>query len=59
MVADVAQIVGNDAEANPALHTAKTFVAGPLQDVTPLQDADPPFAPRAPFLQVLELSNAK
>ena len=51
---DVDEGVGDDAEADPALHSTVAFVAAPIETVAPLYDADPSFTSRAPFLPVAE-----
>src|SRR5215469_3926935 len=46
--------IGDEAEADPTLHSTVAFVAAPIETVTPLCDADASFASRAPFLPVAE-----
>ena len=51
---DVDECVGDEAEADPALHSTVAFVAAPIETVAPLYNADPSFTSRAPFLSVSE-----
>jgi hypothetical protein len=51
---NVDEIVGDDAEPDPALHAVKSFVAATIQPVSLFENADAAFASRAPFLKLLE-----
>ena len=51
---DVDDIVGDDAEPDPTVHSDKAFVAATLEAVSPLDYADASFATGAPFLAVAE-----
>ena len=51
---DVDEGIGDDTEADPALHSTVAFVAAPIETVASFCDADPPFTSRAPFLPVAE-----
>src|SRR5438128_8316734 len=42
------QVIGDDAEPDPALHPALATVPAPPEPMTALERADPSFAPRAP-----------
>src|SRR6266702_1250310 len=42
------QIIGDDPQADPALHPALPTVPAPAQSMTALERADPPFTSRAP-----------
>ena len=42
------QVIGDDAEPDPALHPALATVPAPPESMTALERADPSFAPRAP-----------
>ena len=48
------EVVGDDAKADPALHSGKAFVATSIQSVSSLDDTNAAFAPGAPFLAVSE-----
>jgi len=52
--ADVDEVVGNDAEANPSLHSIEALVSAWAETVSPLGDADPPLGSSSPFLAVAE-----
>src|SRR4051812_15264069 len=52
--AHVDEIVGDDAEPNPSLHTVLTTIEAPVQTMPPLKNADPAFASRAPSLAFFE-----
>ncbi len=52
--AEVDEVVGDDAESDPAFHTRLFFIAAAIQSVTALQHTDAAFAPGAPFLRLLE-----
>ena len=52
--ADVDHVVGDDAEADPALHSGKAFVAATSEPVPSLDDADASLAPGSPFLALSE-----
>lgn len=52
--ADVDQVVGQDAQADPAFHAGVTLVATPGQAMAPLHHADATFTPGPPSLAVLE-----
>lgn len=47
---NIDQVVGDDAQSDPAMHTIVAMVAAPSQSVTALQHTDPSFAPGAPAL---------
>jgi hypothetical protein len=50
-LADVDQIVRDDAQSNPLFHSLIAFVTTPIQTVPPLEHTDPPFASGAPGLR--------
>jgi hypothetical protein len=52
--ADVDDVVGDDPEANPALHSDVALVATAAEAVSPFDDADASLASGAPFLTVAE-----
>ena len=52
--AEVDQVVGDDAEPDPALHTIITFVSAAGEAVPALDDADAALATGSPFLAVAE-----
>jgi hypothetical protein len=54
--ADVDDVVGDDSEANPALHSDVAPVAAAAEAVSPFDDADASLASGAPFLAVAELA---
>ena len=45
---DDVQIMGNDAQSDPALHAGGPVIATAVQPVAPFQSTDPPFNPGAP-----------
>src|ERR1700687_2420600 len=47
-------VVGDDAEPDPALHSGIAFVAAAAEPVSPFDDADASLASGAPFLAVAE-----
>src|ERR1700687_454684 len=51
---DVDQVVGDDAQADPALDALGPFVTGSVQPVAPLQEADPALASGSPLLGMAE-----
>lgn len=51
---EVDQVVGDDAEADPALHARETFVATAVQAVAALEQTDAAFTAGAPLLGVAE-----
>src|SRR5215470_1510140 len=51
---DVDEIVGDDAEADPAIHSNRSLVAAAAKAVSPFDDADAPLASSAPLLAVTE-----
>src|ERR1700730_12928971 len=53
-IAHADQIVGDDTEADPALHAGLALVAAAVETVAALDHADAPLAARAPFLTVAE-----
>jgi hypothetical protein len=53
-VADVDEVVGDDAEANPESHAGGAFVATAVQPVSPLQQADAALGAAAPLLRVAD-----
>src|SRR5262249_11785610 len=52
--ADVDDVVGDHAEADPALHSDKALVAAAAEPMPAFDDADAPFAAGAPLLAVAE-----
>lgn len=48
------EIVTEDPEADPALHARVAFVATAGESMAPLQQTDPPFTTRPPFLGLFE-----
>src|SRR5262249_3774771 len=52
--ADVDDVVGDNAEANPAVHSVEAFVAAAIETVSPLDHADAPLASGPPFLPIAE-----
>jgi hypothetical protein len=54
VTAQVDQGVGDDSEADAALHSIASAIAAPLQPAVPLHDADAPFAAGSPFLPLSE-----
>ena len=52
--ADVEEIVGDDAEPDPTLHSGLALVAAAAEPVSPLDDADASLASGPPFLAVAE-----
>ena len=53
---DVDEIVCDDAEADPPVHTGIAFVAAVVQTMSPFHDADASLGPGARFLAVAELA---
>ena len=53
---EVDEVVPDDTEPDPALHSRVAMVAAAVEPVAPLQKADSPFATGPPFLAVLEPS---
>ena len=51
---DVDDIVGDDSEADPAVHSAVAFVAAAVEAVSALDHADAALASGSPFLAVAE-----
>ena len=51
---DVNDIVGDDAEPHPAVHSDVALVAAAVETVSPLDHADASLASGAPFLAVAE-----
>ncbi len=51
---DVDDVVGDDAEPNPTLHSGIAFVAAAIEPVSPLNHADASLASGPPFLSVAE-----
>ena len=49
-VADVDEVVGDDAEANPALHAGVALVAAAVEAMSTFDHADAPLAAGAPGL---------
>jgi hypothetical protein len=47
--ADVDEVVGDDAKADPALHSSRSLVAATAEAVSPFDDADAPLASGAPL----------
>src|SRR5580658_4126908 len=52
--ADVDDVVGDDAETHPAVHSDGTLVSAAVEAVSPFDDADASLASGAPFLAVAE-----
>ena len=52
--ANVDDVVGDDAEANPAVHSVEAFVVATIETVSPLDHADATLAAGPPFLAVAE-----
>jgi len=52
--ADVDEIVGDDAEPDPAVHPDEALVAAAGEAVPPFDHADAPLRSGAPFLTVTE-----
>src|SRR5206468_11142378 len=52
--ADVDEIIGDDAQAHPTLDSVIAFVPAAVERVPALQNTNPPFASRSPFLAVAE-----
>jgi hypothetical protein len=53
-IADVDEVVGDDTETNPAIHSGSSPVAATVEAVSPFDDADAPLASGAPLLAVTE-----
>ena len=53
-VAEIDEVVGDDAEADPTLHAIGALVTTSVQPMTSLQEADPTLAPGSPFLGTAE-----
>src|SRR5579883_236597 len=51
---DAQEVVGNNAEPDPALHSGAAFVAAAIEPVPPFGHADAPLASGSPFLAVAE-----
>src|SRR5437667_1691833 len=51
---DVDEVVGDDAEPDPALHSGTALVTAAIEPVSPFDDADAPFASGSPFLAIAE-----
>ena len=51
---DVDEVVGDDAEPDPALHSDSAFVAAAVEPVSPFDHADAPLASGSPSLAVAE-----
>src|SRR5215470_7297928 len=51
---DVDEVVSDDAEADPAIHSDRSLVAATAKAVSPFDDADAPLASGAPLLAVAE-----
>src|SRR5258705_2803742 len=51
---DVDDVVGDDAEPDPTLHSGIAFVAAAIEPVSPLDHADASLASGPPFLSVAE-----
>ena len=51
---DVDQVIGDDAQADPALDAGQAFVATAVQAMAALEETDPAFAACAPLLSVAE-----
>jgi hypothetical protein len=51
---DVEEIVGDDAEPDPTLHSGLALVAAAAEPVSPLDDTDASLASGPPFLAVAE-----
>src|SRR5271168_2038500 len=54
VIADVNEVVSDNPEPNPALHTVRSLVSAALQPVPAFENADSSFASRAPLLKLLE-----
>src|SRR5262245_51374382 len=52
--ADIDEVVGDDAEADPAIHSDSSLVAATAEAVSSFDDADAPLASGAPLLAVTE-----
>src|ERR1035438_6182956 len=52
--ADIDEVVADDAQTHPSLHSAISFVATTVQPVASLEHADAAFTAGPPFLSVLE-----
>src|ERR1017187_5688525 len=52
--ADIDEVVADDAQTHPSLHSAVSFVATTVQPVASLEHADAAFTAGPPFLSVLE-----
>src|SRR6266852_5694003 len=52
--ADVDEVVGDDAEADPAIHSDSSLVTATAETVSPFDNADAPLASGAPLLAVAE-----
>ena len=53
---DADQVIGDDAEPDPALHSIETMVATAVESMTSFQHADAPFRADAPALPAPEPS---
>jgi len=53
-VTDVDQVIGDDAQADPALYAGQAFVATTVESVATLEETDAAFATGAAFLSVAE-----
>ena len=53
-VADVDEVIGDDAKTDPALDTGRALVAATVQTVSTLRKTDTAFASGAPLLGVAE-----
>ena len=51
---DVDEVVGDDAEADPAIHPEGSLVPATAESVSPFDDADAPLAPGTPLLAATE-----
>jgi hypothetical protein len=51
---DVDDVVGDEAETHPAVHSDRALVSAAVEAVSPFDDADAPLASGAPFLAVAE-----
>src|SRR5262249_29663525 len=51
---DIDEVVGDHAEADPAIHSDRSLVAATAKAVSPLDHADSPLASGAPLLAVTE-----
>jgi hypothetical protein len=52
--ADVNEVVGDDAEADPAIHPDGSLVPETAESVSPFDEADAPLAPGTPLLAATE-----